>query len=227
MRHCCPIHALISAGPRTGPRPRPPTFPHLATVRNVARSGRRTSMRVGLAVMGPTVYRPFPLLEPHATDLRLCVLRRDFGPPPSAMCRCVRTPGTVKRTDRASAGTDGPVGAVMLTVRPPSWPLTCDFRAPAHCRLPRRRVGRPGGRGRWRCAVRRVVVLLFDEVLDAPHLGQLQLEYVALLQPAADLHTAATGERPMLNSSPGLSCSPAEAGPAGPRVRTASGLATT
>ena len=44
-------------------------------------------------------YRTLLLSESYADDLRLCVPRRDSGPPPSAMRPCVPGPGGAESTD--------------------------------------------------------------------------------------------------------------------------------
>ena len=50
-------------------------------------------------------YSPILLFETYATDLRLCVPRRDLGPPPSAMRPCARS----RWRGDARTGTDGGV----------------------------------------------------------------------------------------------------------------------
>ena len=87
-------------------------------------------------------YSPLPQSEVYATDLRLCASRHDSGFLPSAMRPWAPNFGAKKSTDRGRKSTDETMGAVTLTDRPHSCPLTCDFMMPA--RPPRR----PHQRGR-------------------------------------------------------------------------------
>jgi hypothetical protein len=68
-------------------------------------------------------YSPIFLPESHATNLRLCVPRRDSGPPTSAIRP--RTPGFRGRvgTGRARTATDGLGGAVYRPSRSAPWAL--------------------------------------------------------------------------------------------------------
>jgi hypothetical protein len=75
-------------------------------------------------------YSPSLLPESPAADLRLCVSRRDFGPPPSAMRPWA--PGSGGRGIHGRART-ATMGAVMPTVSASFLPLICLSRLPASC----------------------------------------------------------------------------------------------
>ena len=75
-------------------------------------------------------YRPSLLSKADIADQHIRRSGLRPGPPPSAIGPCA--PGLGHGQERERPRT-GPVGAVLLTVRPASWTLTWHFRMPAHC----------------------------------------------------------------------------------------------
>jgi hypothetical protein len=96
-----------------------------------------------VSIRGTKVTALQPVLTPESCAIDLRFMRYEARFQAAAVRYMSVRPGLGGRAGHGQ-GRDrprtGPAGAVMLTARAASWPLTCHFRMPACCRrLPRRR----------------------------------------------------------------------------------------